>query len=89
MPDQRSIDDAPARKMSLARQRSCAMACANFPHWWEVVIRCTPPTERAGQWEAMAREACQQAEYAGNPWFLADPLGLVMIDLPDLTEETP
>jgi hypothetical protein len=69
------------------RARWCALAYANFPHWSDVVIRCTPRESRARAWEEMAREALQQAEWAGNPWFLVDPLSdATMIDVSELEE---
>jgi hypothetical protein len=64
-----------------------AIAQANYPHWWDVVLRCTPRDARSAEWEEMARQALQHAEWAGNPWFLADPLGTITVDLPDLEEE--
>jgi hypothetical protein len=65
---------------------ACAIAQANYPHGFDIVIRCTPREARATEWGEMARQTLQHAEWAGNPWFLADPLGTLTINLPELEE---
>lgn len=74
------------RMSSRALQRACAIARANFPHTWDLVMRCTPREARGDQWREMARQALQHAEWSGNPWTLADPLGGTMVEMPDIDD---